>query len=271
MATIVGVALPFFAVLLCGMLAARLRLLDDAGLIGLNAFVFWFALPALLFQKVATTAFERLTDWTLYVGYEGSCLLLYFVVLAAVRWLARRSLREAAICAFAASWGNVGYMGVPLLIAAYGEASAVPGRAGGRPRHAGPAERHHPAAGKRRNRRQGRAAGGRPGGGAQPADPGRVRGGGRGVAEGGAASAGDGISEPARAGRRVRRTVRAGCHAAWRSAHPGQEAGRRRHPGQAAAAASAGMAGAQGSSGPDRPDGTHSWSPPPCRPRPACS
>ena len=126
MATIVGVALPFFAVLLCGMLAARLRLLDDAGLIGLNAFVFWFALPALLFQKVATTAFDRLTDWTLYVGYEGSCLLLYFVVLAAVRWLARRSLREAAICAFAASWGNVGYMGVPLLIAAYGEASAVP-------------------------------------------------------------------------------------------------------------------------------------------------
>jgi len=126
LATIVGVALPFFAVLLCGMLAARLRLLDDAGLIGLNAFVFWFALPALLFQKVATTAFERLTDWTLYVGYEGSCLLVYFVVLAAVRWLARRSLREAAICAFAASWGNVGYMGVPLLIAAYGEASAVP-------------------------------------------------------------------------------------------------------------------------------------------------
>ena len=55
MATIVGVALPFFAVLLCGMLAARLRLLDDAGLIGLNAFVFWFALPALLFQKVAAT------------------------------------------------------------------------------------------------------------------------------------------------------------------------------------------------------------------------
>ena len=48
-------ALPFFAVLLCGMLAARLRLIDDAGLIGLNTFVFWFALPALLFHKVATT------------------------------------------------------------------------------------------------------------------------------------------------------------------------------------------------------------------------
>src|SRR4051812_5910932 len=108
------------------MLAARFRLIDDAGLLGLNAFVFWFALPALLFGKVATTPFERLTDWTLYVGYEGSCVLLYLLVLAAARWGAGRSLQEAAICAFAASWGNVGYMGVPLLIAAYGEAAALP-------------------------------------------------------------------------------------------------------------------------------------------------
>ena len=51
-------------------------------------------------------------------------LLLYAVVLLAVRWIARRPLREAAICAFAASWGNVGYIGVPLLIAAYGEGLA---------------------------------------------------------------------------------------------------------------------------------------------------
>jgi predicted permease len=125
-ATILGVALPFFALLLCGMAAARLRLLDEAGLIGLNAFVFWLALPALLFQKVAATPFERLTDWTLYVGYEGSCLVTYALVLAGARWLARRPLPEAAMCAFAAAWGNVGYMGVPLLIAAYGEARALP-------------------------------------------------------------------------------------------------------------------------------------------------
>lgn len=126
MATILAVALPFFAVLLCGLVAARLRLIDDAGLIGLNAFVFWFALPALLFHKVATTPFARLTDWTLYVGYEGACVLLYCLVLAVTRWVLRRPLREAAILAFAASWGNVGYMGVPLLSAAYGESAGLP-------------------------------------------------------------------------------------------------------------------------------------------------
>jgi predicted permease len=126
LSTILGVALPFFAVLLCGMLAARYRLIDNAGVIGLNAFVFWFALPALLFHKVAITPFERLTDWTLYVGYEGACLTLYLIVLLTARVLFHRSLSEAAILAFAAGWGNVGYMGVPLLSAAYGEHGVLP-------------------------------------------------------------------------------------------------------------------------------------------------
>jgi malonate transporter len=126
LSTILGVALPFFAVLLCGMLAARYRLIDHAGVIGLNAFVFWFALPALLFHKVAITPFERLTDWTLYVGYEGACVALYLLVLLVARVLFRRSLSEAAILAFAAAWGNVGYMGVPLLSAGYGEHGVLP-------------------------------------------------------------------------------------------------------------------------------------------------
>ncbi len=126
MATILGVALPFFAVLLCGMLATRLKLVDAAGLMGINAFVFWFALPALLFQKVAATPFERLADWALYVAHTGSCLTLYALVLAAVRFLLGRPLAQAAVCAFAATWGNVGYLGVPLLIAAYGEEAALP-------------------------------------------------------------------------------------------------------------------------------------------------
>ncbi|HMR33350.1 MAG TPA: AEC family transporter [Geminicoccaceae bacterium] len=125
MATILGVAIPFFAVLLCGMLASRLRLLDTKGLMGLNSFVFWFALPALLFHKVATTPFGRLADPWLYLAYEGSCVILYGLVYLAAR-LARLSPAMAAICAFAAAWGNVGYMGVPLLIAAYGEARALP-------------------------------------------------------------------------------------------------------------------------------------------------
>ena len=125
MATILGVAIPFFAVLLCGMLASQLKLLDPRGLMGLNGFVFWFALPSLLFHKVATTPFGRLVDPWLYLAYEGSCVIVYGLVYLVAR-LAKLTPAMAAICAFAAAWGNVGYMGVPLLIAAYGEARALP-------------------------------------------------------------------------------------------------------------------------------------------------
>lgn len=126
MPTILGVAIPFFAVLLCGMLAARLRLLDARGLFGLNTFVFWFSLPALLFQKVAATPFDRLTDPWLYLAYEGSVLILYALVYAVARYGAGLAVAPAAMCAFVAAWGNVGYMGVPLLIAAFGEARTLP-------------------------------------------------------------------------------------------------------------------------------------------------
>lgn len=126
MATILGVAIPFFAILLCGMVAARLRLLDAKGLMGLNTFVFWFALPALLFQKVAATPFGRLTDPWLYLAYEGSVMIVYAIVFTLARTVGRMTTAPAAIAAFAAGWGNVGYMGVPLLIAAYGEAAVLP-------------------------------------------------------------------------------------------------------------------------------------------------
>jgi malonate transporter len=126
MPTILGVAIPFFAVLLCGMLAARLRLLDAKGLFGLNTFVFWFSLPALLFQKVAATPFDRLTDPWLYLAYEGSVLILYALVYAAARFGAGLAVAPSAMCAFVAAWGNVGYMGVPLLSAGYGEHGVLP-------------------------------------------------------------------------------------------------------------------------------------------------
>ena len=234
MATIAGVALPFFAVLLCGMLAARLRLLDDAGLMGLNAFVFWFALPALLFHKVAGTPFERLSDWTLYVGYEGSCLLLYGIVLAAVRWGAGRPLQEAAICAFAASWGNVGYMGVPLADRGLWRGGGDAQPAGRRAGHADPAEPDHPAARERGRRRPRRPARGGPRRGAQPADPGCVRRHHRRLAAGRSACARHRVSGPARARRRCRRPVRPWRDPARRGPDRGQGAGRRHHRRQAA-------------------------------------
>jgi predicted permease len=47
---LVAVTLPFFALVLCGHLAASRRVLPEAAVPGLNAYVLFFALPCLLFR-----------------------------------------------------------------------------------------------------------------------------------------------------------------------------------------------------------------------------
>ena len=51
-------ALPFFAVIAAGYAALRWGYVDRASVAGLNTFVFYIALPALLLDKVAAAPFE---------------------------------------------------------------------------------------------------------------------------------------------------------------------------------------------------------------------
>jgi len=56
------VTAPFFALILCGYLAARFRLLPENAVPALNTFVLYFALPCLLFRFSAYTPFDNLVN-----------------------------------------------------------------------------------------------------------------------------------------------------------------------------------------------------------------
>jgi len=56
------VTLPFFALILCGYLATRGRLLPLGAIPGLNAFVLYFALPSMLFQFASNLDVRELFD-----------------------------------------------------------------------------------------------------------------------------------------------------------------------------------------------------------------
>jgi predicted permease len=51
MLAVLATTFPFFALVLCGWLAAERRLLPDSAIPGLNGFVLFFALPCLLFRR----------------------------------------------------------------------------------------------------------------------------------------------------------------------------------------------------------------------------
>jgi predicted permease len=130
MQAILAVTVPFFALVLCGYLAAWRGVLPEAAIPGLNVFVLFFALPCLLFRFGSSMPFSRLIDPVLIGVYAASALLLVLLTLAATlkcRGAARGvDLRNAAFGALVAAFPNTGFMGVPLLVALLGERAAGP-------------------------------------------------------------------------------------------------------------------------------------------------
>lgn len=122
-----SIVLPFFALVLTGYLAVRSRVLDPSVVSGLNRFVFFFALPALLFEKTATAPVDRLIgDSAFLLAYLLASLAVFGASWIGARTFFRLGQGRSAIMALGSSYANTGYMGIPLLSAAIGEWAAVP-------------------------------------------------------------------------------------------------------------------------------------------------
>jgi predicted permease len=116
---------PFFALVLCGYLAARRGLLPLSAIPGLNTFVLYFALPCMLFRFGSDTPLAQLLDLRLALLYLGCALLIVALALLLARG---RGLgwNDAAFGALVAAFPNTGFMGVPLLVAFVGPQAAGP-------------------------------------------------------------------------------------------------------------------------------------------------
>ena len=125
MQAILAVTVPFFALVLAGWLAARYRLLPEAAIPGLNAYVLYFALPSMLLRFGAGTPVLQLLNPTVLVVYLLCALLIVFFTIA-VSLNARVGLKDASFGALVAAFPNTGFMGVPLLAALLGAAAVGP-------------------------------------------------------------------------------------------------------------------------------------------------
>lgn len=120
--TVLLVTFPFFALVLAGFVAARRRMLPLEAIPGLNSFVLYFALPAMLYRFGSTTPIAQLLD----VAVFGVYLLCGLVMVAfAIAMTMSRRIRwnDASLGALVAAFPNTGFMGVPLLAALMGPES----------------------------------------------------------------------------------------------------------------------------------------------------
>jgi hypothetical protein len=124
MLTVFEVTLPVFGLVFCGWLAARRRMLSDEAVAGINAFVFWFALPAMLFRAVSAHPVAQIADPRFLAAYFAAALVM-FLGTHALAGAGREPSAVRTAFALNATHGNIGYLGLPLL-AQLGDPQRVP-------------------------------------------------------------------------------------------------------------------------------------------------
>jgi malonate transporter and related proteins len=119
------ITFPFFALVLCGYVAARRGWLQQAAIPGLNTFVLYFALPCMLYRFGSGTPIAQLLNPSVFFVYL-LCALIMVSFTMAVTFSQRIDWNNAAFGSLVAAFPNTGFMGVPLLVALLGAQAAGP-------------------------------------------------------------------------------------------------------------------------------------------------
>lgn len=126
MSAVVNVAFPVFAIILAGVVAGRVGLLGSAASQALNSFVYWIALPPLLFLVMAKAPVQETLHLPFLGAFLGGTFAVWLLGSLIGRALYGTSLAEATLLGMSASFSNTGYMGIPLFLAAFGQPGLAP-------------------------------------------------------------------------------------------------------------------------------------------------
>jgi malonate transporter and related proteins len=117
--------IPFFALVGMGWVAVHIRLLSPEGVRGINTFVLFFGLPAMVFLLAARGALSSHSVGPMLLAYGagGSALLMVACWLYARAGIERSN---SGMLALATVFPNTGFLGLPLLTSLLGTAAAGP-------------------------------------------------------------------------------------------------------------------------------------------------
>ena len=121
-----NLVLPIFGVIGLGYLAVRFRILTDAAIDGLDAYVFTFGIPTLLFRNIARTEMPATLPWGLWLSYYGAMLGVWLIGSLIARFVLKKNFGESVIIGFGGGQGNVAMLGIPIILTGFGEAASIP-------------------------------------------------------------------------------------------------------------------------------------------------
>ena len=131
MVCILGLIAPLFGLMVLGYLAGRLAKLPLEGMAWLNFFVIYIALPAMFYKLLSQTTMDSFSNYRFLAITTLGTLLIYCLCFFIATWVnyirtGDANVGEATIQGFAGAYGNIGYMGPPLAVLAFGPAAIAP-------------------------------------------------------------------------------------------------------------------------------------------------
>lgn len=126
MSAILNSVVPLFAVIFLGFFAGKARFLGEPGIRGLITFIFYFAMPCLLFRLMAQTELGAIGEWRFIAGYFATEIAMFALGAGVGGAIFRMRFADMTIQGFGSAFSNGVLLTLPLLLWLYGEPGAVP-------------------------------------------------------------------------------------------------------------------------------------------------
>jgi predicted permease len=120
------VVFPVFGLIAIGYAARGAGVVREATGEGLSDFVFVLGVPCLLFRTLAKADIPAIQPWGYWIAYFTGLAAAWVLAMLASRRLFGRTGAAPVVAGFAAAQSNTIFVGIPMILKAYGDAGAVP-------------------------------------------------------------------------------------------------------------------------------------------------
>ena len=126
MNTVSAVVVPIFATVALGFGLARVGLFSRENGVGLTRFMFYLAIPAMLFRGLVKAELPAQVPWAYLAAFYLPSLAVFWLALALAQGALGWTRREAGMAGMSACYANIVLLGLPLCQAAFGERGHLP-------------------------------------------------------------------------------------------------------------------------------------------------
>lgn len=126
MFTVLLLVFPLFAVILIGYFCGRIAKIPVEGLAWMNFFIVYIALPGLFYQLLAKTPVEQFSNLGFIAVTTASTFAMFCLTFSISYFRKNSNFQESTMKGFCGCYGNIGYLGPPIALLAFGPEAGIP-------------------------------------------------------------------------------------------------------------------------------------------------